>query len=65
MKALSGKKTKDLTHGPIAKPLFWFSLPLFAGRTLARTLPQQSAPALLLLSSLSVFSSACPSASAL
>ena len=31
MKALSGKKTKDLTHGPIAKPLFWFSLPLFAG----------------------------------
>ena len=31
MKALSGKKTKYLTHGPIAKPLFWFSLPLFAG----------------------------------
>lgn len=24
-------KTKDLTHGPIGRQLFWFSLPLFAG----------------------------------
>lgn len=33
MRALSGNKnkTRDLTHGPIGKQLFWFSLPLFAG----------------------------------